>query len=273
MEPDPYEIGFGATNVLHLRVSVAALVSVLFDHPEDGRTMLALEHFATLLEIDGRTEITVRAKSLGGGVRLTDPEALEKLIGSFHYDSEQSRRENDFRILIRSSSWEQVKGICRAHLKEPEKGILDASPERELTEEFEDTLHVKVTPDQYHLKQRGMIVEDRPVETDNVRSAGLPTVRIYFVSEARIKTPEVISRLLASSRRYSVEALREMAGKDARQGGKGRANAILALNLDKLKKFYHTIPAKKLGTPVQYGEFLLDGNVQAIVRSVREELK
>jgi hypothetical protein len=258
-------IGVGVTEALRLRVSVAALVSVLFDHPEDGRVMLALEHIATLRQVEGRPEITVRAKSLGGGVRLTDPQALQELIGHFHYDSEQSCRENDFRILIRPSSWEKVKKICLAHLEETQKNILDSSPERELTEEFEDTLHVKVTPDKYHLKRRGMIVEDRPLKTDNVRAAGFSTVRIYYVFEARIKAPELISLMLASSRRYSAEVLQKMAWKDARQGGKGRANAILTLSFDDLKNMYHALPADQRGRPVQLGEHQLDGNVQAII--------
>jgi hypothetical protein len=37
MKPNQDEIGVGATEELSLRVSVAALVSVLFDDPDDGR--------------------------------------------------------------------------------------------------------------------------------------------------------------------------------------------------------------------------------------------
>jgi hypothetical protein len=62
MKPNQHEIGVGATEELSLRVSVAALVSVLFDDPEDGRTMLALERTATLRETEGRPEVMVRAK-------------------------------------------------------------------------------------------------------------------------------------------------------------------------------------------------------------------
>ncbi len=96
MKPNQHEIGVGATEELSLRVSVAALVSVLFDDPEDGRTMLALERTATLRETEGRPEVMVRAKPFGGGVRLTDPQALEGMIGRFHYDSKRSRRERTF---------------------------------------------------------------------------------------------------------------------------------------------------------------------------------
>jgi hypothetical protein len=183
MKPNQHEIGVGATEELSLRVSVAALVSVLFDDPEDGRTMLALERTATLRETEGRPEVMVRAKPFGGGVRLTDPQALEGMIGRFHYDSKRSRRERDFRLQIYPASWGKVKEICREYLKETEKGVLDSSPERELAEEFKDTLNVRIIPDQYHLKPRGIIVEELPSETDNVRAAGLPTVKIYYVFE------------------------------------------------------------------------------------------
>lgn len=268
MKPNHDEIGVGATEELSLRVSLAALVSVLFDDPEEGRRMLALERTATLREVEGRSEVTVRAKPFGGAVRLTNPQALQGLIGHFQYDSERSRRERDFRIQIRPESWEKVKEICREHLKETEKGILDSSPERELAEEFEDTLSVRITPDQYHLKPLGIIVEDLPIETDNVRAEGLPTVRIYYVFEAWMEAPEMITKMLANSRRYSDKDLQKMARKDARQGGRGRANAILALGLDDLKDVYRSIPTDKRGAPIRVGGHQLDGNVLAILEDV-----
>jgi hypothetical protein len=268
MKPNQHEIGVGATEELSLRVSVAALVSVLFDDPEDGRRMLALERTATLRKTEGRPEVTVRAKPFGGAVRLTNPQALKETIGHFHYDSERSRQEKDFRLQIHPGSWGKVKEICREHLKETEKGILDSSPERELAEEFEDTLNVRITPDQYHLKPRGIIVEDLPSGTDNVRAAGLPTVRIYYVFEAWMRAPEIITMILADSRRYSDKDLQKMVWKDARQGGRGRANAILALVLDDLKDVYRSIPTDRRGGPIHVGRYQLDGNVLAILEEV-----
>lgn len=268
MKPNHYEIGVGATEELSLRVSVAALVSMLFDSPEDGRTMLALERTATLREIEGRPEVTVRAKPFGGGVRLINPQALKGLIGHFQYDSKRSRRERDFRIQIRPASWEKVKEICQEHLKGTEKGILDSSPERELAEEFEDTLNVRITPNQYHLKPLGIVVEDLPSETDNMRAEGIPTVRIYFVFEARMKASEIITMILANNRRYSDKDLQEMAWKDVQQGGRGRANAILALGLDDLKDVYRSIPTDRRGGPIRVWGHQLDGNVLAILEEV-----
>jgi len=268
MEPSHREIGVGATEELSLRVSVAALVRVLFEGPEDGRTMLALERTATLRKIEEPPEVTVRAKPFGGAVRLTNPQVLQRLIGHFHYDSQRSRRERDFRLQIHPASWEKVKKICREHLQETEQGILDTSPVRELAEEFEDTLDVRITPDQYHFEPRGMIVEDLPGVTDNVRAAGLPTVRLYYVFEAWIEAPELITTMLAHSSQYSDQDLQNMAWEDIRQGGRGRANAILVLGLDDLKEVYRSIPTDKRGEPIRIGEHQLDGNVLAILGEV-----
>ena len=53
MTPNPHEIGIGATAELSLRVSVATLVRVLIQNPNDDELMLALERKATLRR-DGR---------------------------------------------------------------------------------------------------------------------------------------------------------------------------------------------------------------------------
>jgi hypothetical protein len=227
--------------------------------------MLALEHVATLQEIEGKQDIKVRAKALGGGVRLTDPQGLAELIGGFHYDSEKSKSEKDFRILINPASWQKVKQICRAQLDKPRKGIIETSPVRELSEEFDDTLHIKVTPDQYLLKSKGITVQEHPVATHNLRAVGFPTVRIYFLYEAHMNDPGIIALMLDSGRRHTAERLRELASQDARQGGKGRANAILTIDLAGLKQFYGSVSKSRAGTIRQYRKHQLDSNVQALI--------
>lgn len=259
------EFGVGVTKELNLRVSVAALVRVLIHTSGGEKTMLALERAATLRKVNGRSEVQVRAKPFGGGVRITNPRALKELIGNFNYDSEQSRRESDFRIQVSQSSWNKVKEICRNNFMETDEGILDPSPGRELREEFEDTLHVRITPDQYRLEQIRMVVEDLPVKTDNVRAAGLSTVRIYYVFEARIVAHDLIARMLVNNRRYSDEELQKLALKNFRQGGKGKANTILLLGLDRLKKVYGSIPADRRAHPMFVDGHQLEGNVRAIL--------
>jgi hypothetical protein len=262
MRQSQREIGVGPTAELSLRVSVAALVRVLFDSPEDGRGMLALERVATLRDVDGPAEVIVKAKPFGGGVRLTDPQGLRGMIGDFNYDSERSRDEGDFRLQIRPASWENVKRVCREHLQ-GKKGILDSSPHRELEEEFEDALHVRITPEQYRLSSLGLVVEDTPSQTSSVRAAGRPTVRVYFVFEARIEARDLLLAMLSSSRRDSDQDLQRLAWEDARQGGKGRANAVLTVALDDVVDAF-----RGRSGPVCLGHHYLDGNVAAIVNLV-----
>ena len=86
--------------------------------------------------------------------------------------------------------------------------------------------------------------------------------------EARIEAPELITMMLANSRRYSDQDLQRMAWQDARSGGKGRANAVLVLGLDDLKEVYRSIPTGGRGGPIRVGEYQLDGNVLAILEGI-----
>jgi len=105
---------------LNLRVSVAALARVLLDDFESGRTLLALERTATLIEGVGGPRASVRAKPFGGGVRLRDLDTLRAAIGDFRFDSARSQEEADFRVLIREADWPQVQAFCLRHLQQDE---------------------------------------------------------------------------------------------------------------------------------------------------------
>jgi len=260
-----HEIAVGATEALSLRVSVATLVRVLFVDPNTGQTMLALERTATLRNNNGQPEIAVKAKPFGGAVQIIDPLALRNLIGNFHYDSERSRREKDFRIQIAPSSWEKTKAICREHFDGKKPAILDASPERELAEEFDDTLKVKITGDQYQLKHQGIRIEDTPRETDNVRAEGHLTARVYYIFEAWMDDPEIIALMLANAIQYSDEDLRKIAHAEALQGGKGRANALLTVGLDDLKIMCKASRLDNDRESIHLAGHQLSGNVIAIL--------
>jgi len=268
LELDDQQIGVGPTKELSLRASVATLVRVMFNDLVDGNRMVALERTATLREIQGKTEATVIAKPFGGAVRLINPQQLIRLIGNFHFDSERSRQEGDFRILINPASWAMVREICRENLKKNEYGILNSNPERELFEEFEDTLNIRLTRDQYQLKPRGIIVEGQPIKTDSVRAAGLLTARIYYIFDAWVDTPELVKRMVANSEQYSDADLQKIAWDDAQRGGRGRANAILTLELDALTEMYRSMPMDERSEPIRYEEHGLAGNVLAILQEV-----
>ena len=263
-----YEIGVGLTTELNLRVSVASLVSVLFKSPADGKMLLALERTATLRTTDEITGVVVKAKPFGGGVRLLAPKGLKKLIGEYRFDSERSREQQDFRILINPKSLEKLKEICKEQLKVKENRIFDPGPERELAEEFEDSLGVGILPEEYFLQLKGMLTEKLLSETSNENSRGLRTARIYYVYDALIQDQEIIKMLIENSNRYSDIVLQNMANEDARRGGKGRANAILTLDLNKLKNFYNSIRLEKGTGLINYEGHQLSTNVPAILDDI-----
>jgi hypothetical protein len=261
------EVGVGATAELSLRVSVATLCKVLFNHPEDGRTMLVLERTATWREIEAKQQVIVKAKPFGGGVQIKDLEAFQTFIGEFQFDSQRSREEMDFRIHIRPQNWEKVKAFCLRQFQQ-EIGILESWPERELREEFEDALKIKINQDDYHKTSVGAVVEEEPVKTDNVRAPGTSTVRVYNVFEVRVIATRLVDAILKNSASYSDEDLRSLAWEDVRSGGKGRANGVLALPFDLLTNAYMAIPLNERDGPIRFEGYQLEGNVLAVFEEI-----
>jgi hypothetical protein len=253
-----------------LRVSVAALARVLVDDPAGGQTLLVLERAATLEQREGAPQVVVRAKPYGGGVRLRDAAALRAAIGEFQFDSVRSKEEADFRILIRETDWPKVLEFCQRHLQPDEDGPLETGPERELAEELEDALKLGALPTEpWTLAPLGVVVEAQPAPTASPRAPGARTVRIYSIYEARLRAPALIAAVLASSAAFAGdEELGRLAWEDARAGGRGRANATLALPLEPLVAAYRQIPVEQRGGPVRIGGRLLDGNVPAILPEV-----
>ncbi len=91
---------------------------------------------------------------------------------------------------------------------------------------------------------------------------------MYYVFEARIVAPDMITMMLANSRGYADQDLQNMAWNDARQGRRGRANAMLVLGLEDLQDVYRSIPTDRRGGPICVGSYQLDGNVLAILEEV-----
>ena len=111
MTPNPYEVGIGATAELSLRVSVATLVRVLFKSPNDDELMFALERKATLRRTEDGEAVRVKSQPFGGAIRILDLSVVQDLVGDFHFDSERSRAEQDFRIFIRPSVLAVAPGV------------------------------------------------------------------------------------------------------------------------------------------------------------------
>jgi hypothetical protein len=256
-----------ATNAVRLRVSVATLDRVVFPHPQDGTPILALERTATVMR-EGGDKVQVRAHSFGGGVRLLNSGALQAIVGPIHFDSERSQSEQDFRILIRPSDWEAVKQFCLQHLGNPNDAHLESVPHRELVEEFADTLSLSLKPDQYTYRAGGFVVANDPTPTNNAYARGQPTVRLYRIFEVRIVDDALCTTMLAASQQYSDQDLEGLALKDARNGGKGRANSTLTLPLSLVAETYLSLPPEQRYKAITVEGHQLAESVLAILEEV-----
>jgi hypothetical protein len=256
--------GVGATADLSLRVSVATLVRVVFENPGSDKLMLALERKATLHE----TKVDVKSQPFGGAIRILDLNGIHDLIDDFHFDSERSRAEQDFRLFIRPSSWSTLREFCIQCLSHPNDPVLETDPTRELTEEFADTLKVDLQPGQYVLKPTGMIIEDKPAPTENFHARTSPTVRVYRIFEAKIRDTLLISAMMENSEDLSNQTLQEFTLADKQNGGNGWANAILTLPLKRLTNHYLSKSPHELDAPIWFEANQLDETVSAILEEI-----
>lgn len=268
MKPSHDEIGVGATEDLNLRVSVATLVRVLYEHPRVGELMLALERKATLHEAKSGGVVEVKSQPFGGAIRISDLHAIHDLIGDFNFDSERSRSEQDFRIFIRPSDWSAVREFCIEHLNCADDPFLETDPRRELVEEFADALKMNLKPDQYIHKPVATVIEDDPSPTENIHAKGYPTARIYRIFEAFITDAALVNTMVKNNEKLSNQDLREIAWKDRHNGGKGRANAILVLPLKRITDAYIAMSPHERNAPILFGKNWLDETVTTILDGI-----
>lgn len=268
MKPNHDEIGVGATENLNLRVSVATLVRVLFENPRDGNLMLALERKATLREAESGRFVEVKSQPFGGAIRILDLRALRDRIRDFHFDSERSRSEQDFRIFIQPSSWETVREFCIEHFSRVDSPVLETDPGRELAEEFADALKINLRQDQYIHKPVAIVVEEDPAPTENIHAKGILTVRVYRIFEATISDPSLAHTIMINSESLSHQDLCDLALEDAQNGGKGRANAILALQMKLISNVYLAMSPKERHAPILFEKNLLDETVPAVLDGI-----
>ncbi|HET9906667.1 MAG TPA: hypothetical protein VFQ23_08495 [Anaerolineales bacterium] len=263
-----HNFGVGSTKEFSLRVSIASLVRVIFQHPSDGEVMLALERKATLREADREHTVEVKSQPFGGAVRIQDLSLLHDLIGDFHFDSESSLLEQDFRIFIRPSAWPMLRDFCLLQFNSDDETFLETNPERELAEEFADALQINLNPEQYDCAPVATLIENEATPTNNFYSKRSPTVRLYRIFEAVITDPLLIDRMLKNSEGISDGEMRELAWADFHNGGHGWANAFLVLPLKNITDCYLDLSPKERNEPFFCGNNLLDDSVAAILESV-----
>jgi hypothetical protein len=247
------------------RVSVATYNRVLFPDPRTGSLMLALERRAAVRK---GQDIRVRSQPFGGGVRILDPGGLQKLIGQIQFDSERSRREQDFRILIPPSQWEAVKQYCLHRLGNSKNTELESTPDRELVEEFAETLGVSLQPDQYTYQPVGFVIEDHPVPTENAHAPGRLTVRLYRTFEVRIVDEALSRMILKANQQYSDQDLRILALKDFQHNGRGHAKSVLSLPLSRVSAAFLALSLEMRYRKVIIDDHELDESVLTILGDV-----
>ena len=244
-----------------LRVSVATFNQVIFPHPENGTMMLVLERKATVL-MDG--SVSVCAQPLGGGVKLRSTNALKEIVGEINFDSDRSRQEQDFRILIDPAVWEAVKQYCLLHLQELEDPELESAPDRELVEEFEETIGMALMPRQYTVRPLGLVIEDNPVGTENWYARGIPTVRVYRTYKVKIDEWDLRQKLVDTSQQVSDDIL----AKRALENEKGRANSVLALPLDRVREAFFALPPNQRFKKIKVDSHQLDESVLVVLEDI-----
>jgi hypothetical protein len=265
MKHDP---GIGATDELSLRVSIATLVRVVFQHPHNDERMLALERKATLHQADNGHIIEVKSQPFGGAIRIRDLGMLRNLIGGFRFDSELSCAEQDFRIFIRPSDWSVVREFCLQHINSDDDPILETDPTRELAEEFADALKINLQTGQYISKPVGTIVEDDPSLTENIHARDIPTVRVYRIFETHITDASLARTMMKNSASVSHQNLCELALDDFHNNGNGWANAILVLPLKRISDVYLAMPPEERNTPIMFEENKLDETIPAVLENI-----
>jgi hypothetical protein len=259
-----FDPGIGATQELSLRVSVAILVRVVFEHPGSGERMLALERKATLYE----TNVEVKSQPFGGAIRILDLNAIHDLIGDFHFDSTNSRSEQDFRLFIRPSAWPVLQEFCIEHLSRVDDPVLETGPTRELVEEFVDAMAVDLKLNQYVLTPVATVIEDRPAPTDNFYARGIPTARIYRVFEASITDSALAHSVLKNSAGVSDQDLCKLAFDDFQHGGKGWANAVLTLPLNRITDHYSSLSPEERNGNIVFETHRLDETIPAVLEGI-----
>ena len=154
-----------------LRASVATYNQVIFPNPENGMNDAGIGTQSNGAE-GWQRQHSVTA--LWRRDPILNPTPLQAIIGKIQFDSERSKQEQDFRILIPPSKWELIKDYCLHHLEfEEEEDIeLEFEPDRELTEEFMEAINVKLNPGQYTVQPLGFVIENNPVQSKNDYARG-----------------------------------------------------------------------------------------------------
>jgi hypothetical protein len=145
---------------------------------------------------------------------------------------------------------------------------METTPSRELIEEFAECTQIDLKPPQFVYRQVGMVAENAPTPTDNIYSRGMPTVRLYSIFEVTITDDSVCQALVQASDRDSDAALGEIAVHNAQRSGRGRANSVLTMAVNRVTEFYRAMVPEQRYAAVVFDGHRLDQSVLPIIDGI-----
>jgi hypothetical protein len=91
---------------------------------------------------------------------------------------------------------------------------------------------------------------------------------VYRIFETRLTDTALANAVMKNSMAISNSNLGELVLEDAKNGDKGRANAILALPLYRISQAYSALPPEERNQPFLFEENRLDETVAAVLEGV-----
>jgi hypothetical protein len=249
-----------------LLICVSTLNRVMFADPSGGGQMLALERKATLLGDAAQKHVWVRAQPFGRAVRILDLEEVSKLC-EWRFDSPRSQIQQDFRILISPSCWPTLREFCLIHLANLEDQVLEAEPQRGVSEALSRVLQVDLTPEQYRIRPAGFVIQNFPSPSENGNASGYFTFHIYRIFVITIVDEKVIFKLQDSSSVRDAD-LQLQALEDAENEGEGSAHAALTLPVERVIEAYMAAPPEDRYATIRIDGCTIDPSTAAILPEV-----
>ena len=137
-----------------------------------------------------------------------------------------------------------------------------------MAEEFADALKISLKSDQYIQKPIATFIEDDPAPTENIHARGYLTARVYRIFEANIADSSLAHIMITNSESFSDQDLCELVLREVQNGGKGRANAILALPMKLISDVYLAMSPQERNRPVLFEKYRLDETVPAVLEGI-----
>ncbi len=249
-----------------VRVSVGSLTLLTISDPLDQKEYFAFERRATGSSERGRKTWSTKSVPFGGAIKIKDKSALVDLIGDFDFDSDESRENNDFRIIVDRRKWKKIKIFCERSISQNNKRVIDFDPFDEIKEEIWKPTKIEVTRKKLSTKRIGTFANDFPVPTENINTPGKQTYRFYCLYNTRVVDQQLAKKLLKHADLRMDKECGFTAIKSRRTKGDGRYNSILMVGKKEFEEFISSQAQKEIKSGFHYKNFWMAGNVATLFK-------